>query len=162
MGTELKLYEIAPEFAQLVEKDDLTEDDMQRLDDLGHALEVKADNIASVTDKLEAFVELCKSEEQRISSRRRAVESRISWVKKYLQDCMETAGVYEIEIGTRKIALQKNPPKVVVDDEEQIPNEYFVVIPAKKQLDKKTLKDALKKEYIPGARLEQELSLRKR
>jgi hypothetical protein len=160
MNTALKLYEIAPEFAALVEQDELTDQDMERLDELGHAIEVKADNIAALNDNMTVFIEMCKSEEKRIADKRRAVENRIKWMKQYLKNCMETAGVMEVEVGTRKIALQKNPPKMIIEEEGQIPSNFFNLIPEQWELDKKMLKDALKKESIPGARLEQELSVR--
>ena len=162
MNTALKLYDIAPEFAALVEQDELTEQDIARLDELGHAIEVKASNIAALTDNMSLFVDMCKAEEKRISAKRKAVENRIKWVNDYLQNCMETAGTMEIEIGTRKISLQKNPPKVMIDDEMEIPPKYFVVIPESYQLDKKMLKDDLKKGVVGGCHLEQGLSLRKR
>ncbi len=160
--SDLRLYEMAPEFAALVEADELTDQDMERLDELGHAIEMKASNIAALTDNMTSFVDMCKAEEQRISARRKAVENRILWLNKYLQNCMETAGTMEIEIGTRKISLQKNPPKVVIDNQDDIPPRFFIVIPETFQLDKNALKAELKKGEVKGAHLTQGLSLRKR
>lgn len=162
MFNALKLYEIAPEFASLVEQEELTDQDMERLDELGLAIEVKASNIAALTDNMGLFVDMCKAEEQRISAKRKAVENRIKLVNDYLKNNMEAAGIMELEIGTRKISLQRNPPKMVIDDEGKIPNNFFNLVPENWELDKAKLKYALKKNDISGAHLEQGLSLRKR
>ncbi len=158
----MTLYEIADEFSFLVDKEDLTEEDMTRLDELGTAIEVKAGNIMAVTDKLGYFVTMCKAEEKRISARRKAAENRIIAVNNYLQGSMEAADVYTIEVGTRKLAVQKNPPKVVIDAEEEIPARFFEIVPESTRLDKIMLKAALKSGSVTGAHLEQTLSLRKR
>ena len=162
MNHLLKLYEIAPEFSALVEQDELTEQDADRLDELGQAIEVKAENIAALTDNMGLFVEMCKAEEKRISAKRKSVENKIKWVNDYLQHNMEIAGTMSIEVGTRKISLQKNPPSLIVDNEDIIPPKYFVVIPESYQIDKKRLLKDLKAADIPGCHSDQKLSLRKR
>ena len=162
MNHLLKLYEIAPEFSALVEQDELTEQDADRLDELGQAIEVKAENIAALTDNMGLFVDLCKAEETRISNKRKSVENKIKWVNDYLQHNMEIAGTMSIEVGTRKISLQKNPPSLIVDNEDIIPPKYFVVIPESYQIDKKRLLKDLKAADIPGCHSDQKLSLRKR
>jgi len=162
MNHLLKLYEIAPEFSALVEQDELTEQDADRLDELGQAIEVKAENIAALTDNMGLFVEMCKAEEKRISAKRKSVENKIKWVNDYLQHNMEIAGTMSIEVGTRKISLQKNPPSLIVDNEDIIPPKYFMVIPESYQIDKKRLLKDLKAADIPGCHSDQKLSLRKR
>ena len=162
MNHLLKLYEIAPEFSALVEQDELTEQDADRLDELGQAIEVKAENIAALTDNMGLFVEMCKAEEKRISAKRKSVENKIKWVNDYLQHNMEIAGTMSIEVGTRKISLQKNPPSLIVDNEDIIPPKYFMVIPESYQIDKKRLLKDLKADDIPGCHSDQKLSLRKR
>ena len=163
MGELLKLYDIAPEFAALVEQDDLTDQDAERLDELGHCLEVKASNIAALTDKMGLFVEMCKAEEQRISAKRKAVENKIKWVNNYLKTNLEAAGVMSLEIGTRKISLQRNPQKCEIDDELIIPQKYLILTPATYRPDKKMILDDIKKGVdVPGCHYSQSLSLRKR
>jgi len=162
MNHLLRLYEIAPEFAALVEQDELTEQDADRLDELGQAIEVKAENIAALTDNMGLFVEMCKAEEKRISAKRKSIENKIKWVNDYLKNNMEAAGIMNIEIGTRKLSLQKNPPSLIVDNEDIIPPKYFLVIPESYQIDKKRLLKDLKANDIPGCHSDQKLSLRKR
>lgn len=157
---KMTLYEIAPELREAVMAEDF---DDQLVTDLSIAFEHKAGGMMAIADELGAFVAMAKDEEKRIAAKRRAVENRIKRMKDYLQNCMETAEIFEVEAGTRKIALQKNPPKVVVDDEQSIPPRFFTVIPETFQLDKSALKDALKAgEEIDGAHMEQGMSLRVR
>ena len=159
---DMTLYEVAAEFSALVEKEDLTDEDFEKLDEYGHAIEIKAGNIAALTDKLSAFASYCKEEEQRIAAKRKAVENRSKRILQYLQDQMEIAGVMEVEIGTRKISLQPSPHKLIIDDEKKIPQIFFDIVPQTLELDKAKLKKALKKEEIEGAHLTQGYHLRKR
>jgi hypothetical protein len=153
----MTLYEIAPELREAVMAEDFDE---QLVTDLAIAFENKAFGMMSIADELTAFVTMAKAEEKRIADKRKAVENRINRMKDYLQHNMETAEVFEVEQGTRKITLQKNPPKVVVDDEQAIPPRFYTVIPESFQLDKNALKTALKDGDVPGAHLEQGYSLR--
>jgi hypothetical protein len=78
-----------------------------------------------------------------------------------MQRCLNHAERTEVEAGTYKVKIQKNPARVVVDAEQNIPPRFFTVIPETTQLDKKAVAEALKKgEVIVGAHLEQGTSLR--
>jgi len=160
----LSLYEITAELVAIVEsEEEMTDQDLQRLDGLMPAIETKAVNISALTDKMEAFVDLCKKEETRIAAKRKAVENKTNSLKTYLKECMERAGIMKIEQGTVTLALQKNPPKVIIDDERKVPAEYITVIPEQYQPNKNAIKEAIKSgKKVAGCHLEQSLSLRKR
>ncbi len=158
----MKLYEIAPAFAALVGQEDFTGDDLMLLDELNLALKDKAGNIVALTDNLESFIALCDSEEKRIKARKTSAKNKVKWLNDYLKYGMQVAGVKKIECGTRSITLQNNPPRLVIDDEAAIPAKYYVVVPETLQLDKVEIKKALKEGDVPGARLEQGQSVRKR
>ena len=162
MSTEMKLYEIAPAFAALVEQDDFTEGDLKTLDELNLALKDKAGNIAAITDKYETFITLCETEEKRIKARKKATQNKVRRLNDYLKYGMTATGVKKIEYGTRTISLQNNPPKLVIDNEEEIPPRYYVIVPETTQLDKAMVKWDLKDGEIPGVHLEQGQSIRKR
>lgn len=156
---ELQLYKIAEDIRQLCEGEEW--DDMA-MDTLTYAFEVKAENIIAIAEKMDNFAAYCKAEEERISAKRKAVENRIASMKRYLQNCMEQAGIMELPMGTKKLALQQNPPKVVIDNEDAIEARFFT-IQTTKTLNKKELADHLKRlgdESCPGAHLERGLSLR--
>lgn len=155
-----KLYEITEDIAAILTEEEWTEDTETRLENLGMALEKKAENIIGLCTNLEAFVTSAKAEEKRIADRRRAVENRIAHIKGYLQRCMESAEIMTMDAGTHSLRIQQNPPRVIVDSEDAIPPRFFVIIPEQRQLDKKAIAEALKKEDIPGAHLERGTSLR--
>lgn len=155
-----KLYEITEDIAAILTEEEWTEETEKRLEGLGMALEKKAENIIGLCTDLESFVTAAKAEEKRIAARRKAVENRVTHIKGYLQRCMESAEIMTLDAGTHSLRIQQNPPRVVVDSEETIPPRFFVIIPEQRQLDKKAIAEALKKEDIPGAHLEQGTSLR--
>ena len=79
-------------------------------------------------------------------------------MKQSLQIAMETVGKEKMKTDYYSYTIQKNPPKLVLDDERIVPDDYFVT---KRELDKTSLKDALKTgQEVRGAHLEQTESLR--
>ena len=159
---EMTLYNLIPEFKDLLDKEELTDEDSLRINEISHDIEIKASNICSLTDQMESFIAFCKCEESRISAKRNAVQNKIKWLNNYLKTNMESAGIGVIEFGTKKVSLQKNPPKLFIDDENIIPPKYFIVIPESFSLDKKRLLKDLKAGDIAGVHSERSLSLRKR
>ena len=70
-----------------------------------------------------------------------------------------------IRLDSRTVYLSKVAPKVVVENEAEIPSRFWTTPePPAPKLDKKALKDALAaKEAVPGARLDNgSISLRMR
>lgn len=155
----LKTYEIADELREAILADEM---DVERIESLAIALERKYEAMLHVSDELTAFAALCKQEEQRLAARRKAAENRDKRLRDYMRDNMLRAEVYEMEIGTKNVKLQKSTPAVAVDNEAQIPPRYWEIIPESKRLDKKALAADLKKGAVPGAHLEQGMSLRVR
>ena len=154
---EMKLYEIAADLQDALTAEEFDE---ERLDQLAHAFEQKAGAIVAVSKVMASFVDYCKAEEKRIAEKRKAVENRKQRLFDYLQTHMEATGVAEMTTGTATVKLQKNPPKVVVDNEDSLPPKYLKIIQTT-QIDKNAIKDALKAgEEVTGAHLEQGLSLR--
>ncbi len=156
----MKLYEIAPQFAAIADQDELSLEDMDRLDELNLALKDKAENIVALTENLSSFISLCESEEKRIKARKTAAKNKVAWLKDYLKYGMDTAGIVKLDFGTRSVTLQQSPPKLVVDDESAIPAKFFVVIPETTQLDKFRVKRALKDGDVPGCHIERGQSVR--
>jgi hypothetical protein len=154
---ELKLYEIAAEIRSILETEEWTEETETALGELTTSLEAKAEGIAVFSDRLQAFVDYCKKEENRIAAHRKAADARIGNIKSYLKRAMETAGRDELQVGSHTVKIKKNPPKVAIDNEEEIPARYFTVIPEQFQLNKSALAAAIKGgEEVKGAKLVQD------
>ena len=157
------LYEIAASIQDILACEEWTEEAEAKLEGLSMALEHKVGNIVAFSHNLESFVETCKAEEKRIAERRKAAENRVKSLKDYLLRSMLAAERTTIEIGTKKISVQDNPPSVSVLEEAIIPARFFVTIPEQHQLDKKAVAEAIKKgEEVPGAVLTRGKSLRVR
>lgn len=157
----MKLYELAQNYAQLLEMAEEMESDalVDTLESLQDAIEEKAENIAKLVKNLEADVKFIKEEEQRLAERRRAIEVKIERLKTYLQEQLETAGIEKVKRPTITVAIQANPPSVDVIDETAIPSDFL--IPQAPKVDKRSILERLKKgEAIPGVTLKQTKGVR--
>ena len=129
-----------------------------RLAEIDMAIEDKADNYAVIIADLNAQEAKLKTEIDRLTKRRQTLINNDDRMKQSLQQAMETVGKEKMKTDYYSYTIQKNPPKLVLDDEEIVPEDYFVT---KRELDKALLKDALKAgQEVRGAHLEQTESLR--
>ena len=157
----MKLYELAQNYAELLEIAEEIESDalVDTLEALQDAIEDKAENIAKLIKNLEADARIIKEEEQRLAERRRAIEAKVDKLKMYLQEQLETAGLQKVKRPTITVSIQANPPSVDVIDETAIPIDFLIPQPAK--VDKKSILERLKKgESVPGVALKQTKGVR--
>ena len=157
----MKLYELAQNYAQLLEMAEEMESDalVDTLQSLEDEIEYKAENIAKFIRNLEADAKIIREEEQRLAERRRAIEAKIERLKSYLQEQLETAGIEKVKRPTITVAIQANPPSVDVIDEKAIPNDFL--IPQAPKVDKRSILERLKKgESVPGVTLKQTKGVR--
>jgi hypothetical protein len=152
------LYSISRDLAALLESDE--EDTAEQLDSLLPTLESKASAVAHWCQYQHDLAATLKAREEAIREQRKAIEARSERSKQYLRDCMERAEIWKItdtRTGT-EISLKKNPPKVVIDNAEELPNEFWrVPDPPPPAPDLKAIGAALKTGEVPGAHLEQGL-----
>ena len=115
----------------------------------------KAINVAAFTRNLEATAESVREAAKAMLARADRIEKRAESIRAYLLFNMQAAGISRVESPWFTLALRKNPPAVIVDDESQIPAEYFVQPPAPPpRLDKVSLKKAIQAgTEVPGAHL---------
>ena len=157
----MKLYELAQNYAQLMEMAEEMESDalVDTLEALQDAIEDKAENIAKLIKNLEADAKIIKEEEKRLAERRQSIEKKIDRLKQYLQEQLEVAGLQRVKRPTITVAIQNNPPSVKVVDEKLIPSEFMIPQPA--QIDKKAILERLKNgETVPGCELKQTKGVR--
>ena len=154
------LYELATEYQDalmtLTDMDD--EAVIDTLEGLKGELEVKAVNVAMYCGNITATITAMKDAEKRIADRRKAYENKVININKYLKKNMENAGIHKIETPEMKLAIQKNPTRVNINDETAVPEEFWnertTIV-----LDKKLLKAALEKDEVSGCELVQETRL---
>jgi hypothetical protein len=155
------LYEIAGAYAALEQLADNPETNDEQIEqwlvECGDALQEKAINVGKFIENLSATAEAIKEAEGRMAARRKVIENRVVSIKKYLLNGMQTADITKIECPFFKIARQKNPPSVVIEDEAKIDIQYWrqpeTPPPA---IDKRAiLADMKEGVVVDGARLEQ-------
>jgi hypothetical protein len=129
------------------------------LEAIGGEIEIKAENTAKVLKELEAEAAKLKSETERLEMRKKSIENNVKATKAYLYNAMKITGKEKFKTTLFSFNIQKNPVKLVIDDETKIPKKYFVPQPAK--LDAAKLKEDLKAGAVRKyAHLEQGESLR--
>lgn len=165
----MNLYDLTEKYQSLLnyaQSIDFTDEEQSEtfqatLESLDGAIEDKAEGIAHILKQLE-YDELIVNEEiKRYQAKKKALVNNQNSLKKYLQESMEYMNKDKIKTAKFSINIQNNPPKLVVEDEEEIPKAYW--IEQKPKLDKRLLLNDLKLEDYPdfkGARIEQGRSLR--
>jgi phage host-nuclease inhibitor protein Gam len=156
-----KLYELTSQYNQIFQS--ITEEsDLEQLEEMLTAIEeefeVKAENIAKLIKSLDGDIKAYKEEVDRLTARKKTMENHQDRLKAYLESNMTALGKDKIKGNVFTIAMQNNPPKIVVDAEELILDmykEYEV------KLDKKMMLDDIKAgRKVPGVHMEQSASLR--
>ena len=157
----MKLYELTEAYERILEMAEQLDDGSMKdtLDSLNDAIEVKAENTAKVIRQLDASAEMLKTEINRLTERKQAIENNTRNLKRYLQESLEKVGMEKVKGELFTVAIQNNPQSVEVLDEKKIDKRFFVEQEPK--LKKQLLLAALKQgEQIAGAELKQSRSLR--
>ena len=160
--TGLRLYELAPAYAYLIDAlddDGDASDGHAHLDALSDAIDAKAASIAHVLAQLDAEAEMMRAEEKRLAARRQARERRAESLRDYLRMSLDAAGVSKIKSATHTISVGDGPQRVVVEDEGAVPQEY---LRTKIEIDKRAILVAMQSlgECVPGTRVERGRVLR--
>lgn len=158
----IKLYELTQNY--LAVQDMIAEGaDFESLQDtlesISEAIEQKAENVAKLIKSVEAEAEAIKVEEKRLSDKRKVLENRQKYLKDYVQQQLELAGIKKVKSPLFTISIQKNPTSCYIPDETVIPDDYK--IPQQPRVDKKAILELLKGgQVVEGAELKQSESLR--
>lgn len=154
------LYQLTNDYNQLLTLLDSEEYDEQAiidtLESVDVAIEDKAQNIAGLIQSLNT--DAIDAEIKRLQDRKKAIENKKAWLKKYLQTQMEVLGKDKIKGELFTLAIQNNPPAVNIIDSNLIPAKYQIV---KYDTDRAAIKKDLQSgAKVPGAELTQGRSLR--
>lgn len=160
----MKLYEITKNYEEIFSKvnedGEITNVQLDELDALQEDFNNKCIAVASHIKNLEAESNAINEAIKSMRAREERLQSKIEYLKEYLQDNMQTLQIKEIKDSPFfKIKLKHCPVSVRIDDESQIPESYF----NKKisfSLDKMKIKDDLNDgQSIPGATLHRNIKL---
>lgn len=128
----------------------------EALEKLEMQREAKIENAALMVRNLTAEAKAIKEEEERLYKRRKAAENKAESIKAYLINALTREdGTSETFTSTRAaVRVRTNPAKVVIFDEESIPEAFFREI-IRKEIDKAQVKEVLSRGIaVPGASLE--------
>ena len=122
----LALYEIADQYlhdAKALADLDLPDDVIRdTLEGMKGEIEIKGANVAMFVRNLEASADAIKDAETRMAARRKAIEARAERIREYLKAQMERCEISAIDSPYVTLKIKKNPPKVIIDNEESIPS----------------------------------------
>ena len=156
------LYELTGSFKELMEmvQDETMDQQMinDTLEGIEYEIEEKADSYAKLIKCLEGDVDAISKEIERLNNKKKTITGNISSIKKNLEKAMLVTGKTKFKTELFGFSIQKNPASVFIDQEENIPAEYWK--PQKAVLDKKALGAFLKDNDVEYAHLVQTESLR--
>ena len=122
---------------------------------------VKCERGIGLNRNLDTLREGMEKESKRLSEQARILKNRIESIKVWYQRNLDAMGKSKVTTTLGTMAVQNNPPSLKVTDANQIPICYLTLVPARYEVDKDAVKNALKAgEAVPGAHLEQGRSLR--
>ena len=80
------------------------------------------ESLLKYVSECKSKVDFYKNEEKRISDKRKSLENRVDWLKGLLFSQMKLENKTKVEYGTYNLTIAKTPDKVIVDDEQWLPD----------------------------------------
>ena len=131
----VKLYELSEQYRKFneyvdynMDNEELTEDDLQlyidTLDGIKDAIENKVENTTKFLKNIEGDIKALKSEEDRLSKKRKYLENKFNGLKTYMAQMLNNANIKSIKAGNFTVKFQKSPASVGIINENRIPLEY--------------------------------------
>lgn len=157
--TSLTLYELSQDYQQAL--DALTDPEadlpldavMDTLEGIQGQLQDKAVNVAKFMQNLDATAQAIRVAEQQMARRRKAIEARAQWIRDYLKQHLEAAGITRIDSPWFRLAIQQNPAAVEITDAGLLPPGFKTSVTEVK-IDKAAIREALRDgAEVPGAQL---------
>jgi Gp157 protein len=124
------------------------------LDAIEGEFESKALAVAAFIGNLELEAAAVREVEDRMTRRRKALEGRAESLREYLHLHMQRLKVQMVKSAELTVKIKRNPPRVVIDNEASLPDEYKeleLTLKVRKQLVQKALGEG---RTVPGAHLE--------
>lgn len=160
-----KLYEISERYKNLEdlldnpELENIKEELEKSIDSIQEEFDLKAENIAKFIKSLEIDSKGLKEESQRLQSRKKTIDNRISSLKEYLFEHMQALKKNKIKGKVFTLSIQNNPVSVEITDDKAIPKKY--IMPQEVKFDKKAILKDLKNDIvIDGVDVKQTQGLR--
>lgn len=156
----MNLYQISNDYQKIFddvdENGEISEDVYKKMELVAAAIEEKSIAVASYIKNLEAEKTAIYNAKKQMQERENRLNSRIESLTKYLKENMEKCLISEITCSPYfSIKIKKNPPSVVINNENLITGEYKnIKIVTQESIDKIKIKEAIESgKNVPGASL---------
>jgi len=152
------LYEINERFSKAIALFEGDEFDEQTVTDTLEAIEgefqEKGKNIAAFIGNMKAEEAAIAEAIKNMTHRKKVLANKAASMKAYLLENMQAAGINKIECAYFVISIKKNPPAMIIENDDDVPEKYVSIIEIK-QIDKALMKSDLKGGVeVSGAHLE--------
>lgn len=153
------LYELTDTYRELmllVSSGETTEEEIAtKLKGIIDNFQMKVEQIGYIVIDSNADIDAIKAEEMRLAQRRKSLENRVEWLKKYLMGEMIACQQLKVKARYVTVAVRDSPMSVEVVKMEDIPSSYCRTIPARLEPDKKAIIDHFKQsgEIVAGTNI---------
>lgn len=159
----VQLYKLTKQMRELEKLAEVDPDMQEAVTDTLEAVEgefqEKAQAIATIFLNLDPDVDAIDQEIKRLQERKKLYVNQKARLIEYLRENMEGSGIKKIECPLFRITLAKGREVVVVDDEDEIPDDYMEIPHVEAKPDKKKIMDQYRTgEPVPGTHLERNKS----
>jgi hypothetical protein len=160
----MNLYQISNDYVEILNdlydsEGNVNETALARLEQNEVAMEKKAIAIASFIQNMKAEKEAIDGAKKQMVEREKRLQKRIDDLMGYLQVNMDKRGIKNITCPYFEIKIKKCPPSVDIFDEDSIPQEYKRTKVEVKPDKIKMLAEMKEGVIIPGANLQQRLTV---
>lgn len=125
------LYELTDTMKHLLDLAQSGEVDQQTIDETIESMDLKTDveskieSYAIVMDELKASNERIKHEEKRLAQRRKVQENNYERMRDTMLDRMKLLKLDRVKTDKYTVSIRKNPIKITVQDESNIPRNFY-------------------------------------
>lgn len=159
----MRLFELTEQYNYLLDmlQDDRSNEEVNvMLDGLEGKIEEKIENTVKVMKTIESDCASIDAEIQRLMNRKTVMGNNVQSLKNNIEMTMRNLDIQQIKGTLHTIGFKKNPPKLNVVNESNIPYEFYNEPVVEPKLDRKKLLDALKAGLeVEGVSIVQETSL---
>lgn len=165
MNPVFEAFELAQQYRQLAELLAERHDDEQliadTLESISGPLDERLENLAKMVCNIEAADNGVQKTIASLEARHVALQRAAERGRKLILDLMQTAQRARVTTALFSLSVRKNPPFVVIDNENELPSAYLArPEPPPPMPDKKAIAAALKAGVpVPGAHSEQGVRL---
>jgi len=144
------LYEIRNEYIEALNNVTVNEDgevDMSNIENIEAEFDEKTEQVCLYIKNQEAMATAIREEEKALAERRKSLESKNEWLKRYLEENMSAVGKVRFETAKCKVSFRKSE-SVEIIDELDVPGDYMK---CKYEVNKTDVKAAIKAGIdVPG------------